>query len=436
MSLSVGEHNHPPPPPYKTPHNIKNQLQNIISNEHILDLTRRKFLTGTMIKNYLNGKQLSDLHPSLNNQSKIDYYIEKARRSQYPFGQNILGVAHEFMKHEISKDPYIRSIRFLDNGQYIVLCATKQQTKVLSELVYIEIDMAFKRIHGVTNEWEISAYMPRVQKTLTFARIFTNVETADAYQNLFEDLFGCVEKDMGETFNFHHIHGKGLGCVIADQHKGQALGLGQYLNSKYPHLTPIEHLQHIYKLCQVHYKRNIDKNKQLSSDIRNSMYLIPTLNTQEKVLEVLNKIQSCNEPGAAAWAKDKLVPWVLSGISGAFTKMDSIIWNQTPNNTNAGESAHANVNRDGRNLSLAGIIRGKDFDERQWESANVYEQYNVPDSYRNKLGLARSIQAEKRAEKRHNKQSSSSAASGITKKRKGNGRNKENAIEIIDADAD
>jgi hypothetical protein len=49
---------------------------------------------------------------------------------------------------------------------------------------------------------------------------------------------------------------------------------------------------------------------------------------------------------------------VLSGISIAFTKMDRTLWNQTPNNTNAGESAHANVNRDGRNLSLlAGIFR-------------------------------------------------------------------------------
>ncbi len=59
-----------------------------------------------------------------------------------------------------------------------------------------------------------------------------------------------------------------------------------------------------------------------------------------------------------AWTKDKLIPWVLSGISGAFTKMDQLIWNQTPNNTNVGESAHANINHDGRNLSLlAGIIR-------------------------------------------------------------------------------
>ena len=64
-----------------------------------------------MVKSYLNGKPLSDLHPSLNNQSKINYYIEKIRRSQYPYGQNILGVAHEFMKHEKSVDLYIRSIR-------------------------------------------------------------------------------------------------------------------------------------------------------------------------------------------------------------------------------------------------------------------------------------------------------------------------------------
>ena len=41
--------------------------------------------------------------------------------------------------------------------------------------------------------------------------------------------------------------------------------------------------------------RNIDKNKQLSIEIRNDMYLIPTLNTQEEVSIILNKIQNCGE---------------------------------------------------------------------------------------------------------------------------------------------
>ncbi|POG67909.1 hypothetical protein GLOIN_2v1778836 [Rhizophagus irregularis DAOM 181602=DAOM 197198] len=138
----IDQHNHPSPLPRKTPYNIKAQLQRIIDNEYILDLTTRKFLTGSMIQSYLNGKAL--------------------------------------------------------------------------KLTHMEIDMAFKRINGNTNEWKISAYLPRIQKILTFVRIFTNVETAQAYQNLFDDLFRCVEKDIGETFNFHHIHGKGLGCVLTD----------------------------------------------------------------------------------------------------------------------------------------------------------------------------------------------------------------------------
>jgi len=54
---------------------------------------------------------------------------------------------------------------FLDDGQYIILCATKQQLTAISELVHMEIDMAFKRINGNTNEWEISAYLPYVQKS-------------------------------------------------------------------------------------------------------------------------------------------------------------------------------------------------------------------------------------------------------------------------------
>lgn len=52
--------------------------------------------------------------------------------------------------------------------------------------------------------------------------------------NLFEDLFNCIEKDTGEIFNFYHIHERGLGCIIADQHKGQALDKPNYsINSNY-----------------------------------------------------------------------------------------------------------------------------------------------------------------------------------------------------------
>ncbi|RIA87323.1 hypothetical protein C1645_878100 [Glomus cerebriforme] len=128
-------------------------------------------------------------------------------------------------------------------------------------------------------------------------------------------------------------------------------------------------------------KWGLAQNPELPSDISN--YLKEDFNILKNTLQ-----QQC-----------KLIPWVLSGISSAFTKMDRTIWNQTPNNTNVGESAHANVNHDGRNHSLlAGIMRGCDFDKRQCENVNIYEHYNVSDSYHNKSELARSIQAEKRAD--------------------------------------
>uniref|UniRef100_U9TS64 Uncharacterized protein n=1 Tax=Rhizophagus irregularis (strain DAOM 181602 / DAOM 197198 / MUCL 43194) TaxID=747089 RepID=U9TS64_RHIID len=82
---------------------------------------------------------------------------------------------------------------------------------------------------------------------------------------------------------------------------------------------------------------------------------------------------------------------------------------------------------------------GRDFDKRQWENVRVYEQYNVPDSYRNKSELARSIQADKRAEKRRKDKQplkSSNKVSSASKKQRCNSRNKENENEIILIDDD
>ncbi|CAG8742564.1 14953_t:CDS:2, partial [Cetraspora pellucida] len=248
-------------------------------------------------------------------------------------------VTYKLLKHKNLPDPYIRMARFFDNGQYLVLCTRKEQTELFAKSLYAEIDMAFKRIYSITNEWEICAY------TLVFARAFTNIQSANAYQHLFEDLFAIVENDTQKPFKFQHIHDSGLGCLIADAHQGQVLAI--------------------------------------SNEIKTLMYSIPTLKTQKQIFETLNKIKESD------WVQDKYKSWVLAGLSLAFTKMDIEIWNQTPNNTNANESAHANINYDDHSLSLlAAIYRGDDFDQRQWHTAKTYEQYNVQDSYKNKSELA------------------------------------------------
>ncbi|CAB4402933.1 unnamed protein product [Rhizophagus irregularis] len=81
---------------------------------------------------------------------------------------------------------------------------------------------------------------------------------------------------------------------------------------------------------------------------------------------------------------------VLDQISHVFTKMDHTIWFQTPNNANVGESTHANINCDGRDISLLSGI----------DSGRVYifiKKYNGSGSYRNKSDLFQSIQVEQRS---------------------------------------
>ncbi|CAG8690331.1 10095_t:CDS:2, partial [Cetraspora pellucida] len=74
------------------------------------------------------------------------------------------------------------------------------------------------------------------------------------------------------------------------------------------------------------------RNKAISDETKKLIYSVTKLNTQEEILNILEKIKKSDEPGTAA-----------------FTKMKADIWNQMPNNTNASESAHANINHDAKN---------------------------------------------------------------------------------------
>ncbi|PKY63172.1 hypothetical protein RhiirA4_491253 [Rhizophagus irregularis] len=76
--------------------------------------------------------------------------------------------------------------------------------------------------------------------------------------------------------------------IIADAHKGQAIGLGSFLHERYPSMTIEEHLQHIYKLCIIHYKRNINNLRNVPDEIKNVMKVIPNCKTQAEVKEAFN----------------------------------------------------------------------------------------------------------------------------------------------------
>ncbi|CAG8472946.1 35696_t:CDS:2 [Racocetra persica] len=76
------------------------------------------------------------------------------------------------------------------------------------------------------------------------------------------------------------------------------------------------------------------------------MYSITKLNTQEEILNILEKIKKSDEPEVAEWVNDKYKLWILAELSSAFTQINADIWNQTPNHTNVSELAYANINHD------------------------------------------------------------------------------------------
>ncbi|CAJ0643278.1 14306_t:CDS:2, partial [Entrophospora sp. SA101] len=68
-----------------------------------------------------------------------------------------------------------------------------------------------------------------------------------------QEIFNIIEYDTGKTFKFHHIDGEGLSCILADEHQGQALGLGEFLHNRDPTKSVENHLKCILKTCIVHF---------------------------------------------------------------------------------------------------------------------------------------------------------------------------------------
>lgn len=117
---------------------------------------------------------------------------------------------------------------------------------------------------------------------MTFARAYTNIETREAYRRIFQEVVNTIEHDTGKILKFHHIDGNGLGCILADEHQGQALGivivkqsvafkcfktflmnifkfnnsgLGEFLHDRDMSKSAEEHLTHILKTCIIHFNR-------------------------------------------------------------------------------------------------------------------------------------------------------------------------------------
>jgi len=314
----------------------------------------RQLITSPMIRSIFGTELLGQAHPSLNNIDKLRYHVAKWQSRKTPFGTDVLGVVFDFWRNPDLRD-YIRRLEVLADGRIFFVAMSRQQAEDITNLPGFEVDMSFKGTAGDVNEWEIAYFHPTMRLTLTFARIFTNSSTADAYCQIFDAVADTIKEHTGKYPNWRHIHGEGWAYVQADLDVAQAKGLGMHLEKIDSTKNAEEHLQHVLIACITHYGRKLDE-KHFPQEVKRLMASIPYLEDSVAIDHAIADLMGRQEKEIHDWLDFYLRPWVLSSLSPVYTKVPHDIFSSLSRTTNASESNHANANRDGKKMNLLETI--------------------------------------------------------------------------------
>ena len=73
----------------------------------------------------------------------VNHLIRKERLREYPNGTDILGVQH-LMTKQLS-NPYIRQAIQLDDGHFVVICQSMEQSRLFFVVSELQADKTFRR---------------------------------------------------------------------------------------------------------------------------------------------------------------------------------------------------------------------------------------------------------------------------------------------------
>ncbi|KAJ7808673.1 hypothetical protein B0H14DRAFT_3151934 [Mycena olivaceomarginata] len=268
----------------------------------------------------------------------------------------------------------------------IIICmAAEASRRLLSTGHYLQSDIAFRRIVG-----------------------FLEFELACMERDANTKIEAIVKEDTGKSLKWRHLHAtstdssEGYGDLIlswtADQHRGQAKGLGlhlQKLASNMPRkadlhqperdiqdLNPYDHLRRIYRICTVHNFRNIKKCS-VSDEVRWLMRSLVCMEHDDWDGTLL-KIREKGGKAGNDWINDKeSSKFFFSGICWEHSFIPIDIWSAGDANSNLVESVHRDVNREGVHCTLlGGLKKGQLFDTIKMKTLSTYESYGITPSYK------------------------------------------------------
>ncbi|KAJ7657652.1 hypothetical protein DFH06DRAFT_1472990 [Mycena polygramma] len=433
LVICQGEHHHPIPLPEKTPPKVRAEIFELLERvgEDLADMTPRSFLRHPAVLSHLRAKfpdvqnpTLSHLHSSLTNRSHLNAYISQAKTMHFPKGTDWKGIIHRKEFQDANIDPadhYIRKILDIEddtlpqheedepanashqNKTRIIICMSRQGSLRLRRAQYIQSDIGFKRIVGFL-EFEMACMDRDANTSVIFCRIYLNRQTAAAHQRIFQEIEAIVRMDTGADLQWRHLHGESLdhfsGMVLhwaADQHRGQAKGLGLHLHAVaqtrvgvmdlheptrlLSSLTPYEHLLRILRMCVVHVYRRI-KSCAVSDEVKELMRSLICI-THVDWDGTIAKIQQLGGKAAIDWVNDKLSSkFVFPGICWERSHIPLVVWQAGERHSNLIESVHRDVNREGVHCTLlGGVIKGQRFDALKMKALQDYENLGIRPSY-------------------------------------------------------
>ncbi|KAJ6564612.1 hypothetical protein B0H19DRAFT_941881 [Mycena capillaripes] len=401
LITSQGIHRHPIPLPEKTPTAVRSQLLTLLQNlRHDLpDMTARRFLRHPAVKSYLYMKLACTVSshprtfPLLSILSGV-LHLKRLQDQQLPEHEHYIRVVLELDNDSLpvheEDDPPLPD----EKKTRIIICMSPDSSARLQKTQYLQSDIGFKRIVGF-DEFEIAAMDRDANTSVVFCRVYLTRHTAVAHQRIFDEIDKLVQQDTGSKLSWRHLHGQSPndfdGLILhwgADQHRGQAKGLGLHLVNRAAELPPdrmdmheldrplrslgpYEHLHRVYRVCKVHNYRNI-QTCAVSESVRRLMRSLACIrhphwdDTIAKILEDGGK-------AAADWVRDKETSkFAFPGICWEKSFIPLPIWQAGEPSTNLVEAVHSDVNREGVHCTLlGGLLRGQDYDVMQRETLLV-----------------------------------------------------------------
>ncbi|KAJ6533650.1 hypothetical protein B0H19DRAFT_1272287 [Mycena capillaripes] len=415
-------HNHPMHPKTKPSAEDNTQLGMAVKSAGLLGLTVQKLRDAPSTSALYGGKQVAETSPAFADNRRVRDFITMQKRVEYPMGMGWEGVLHELNVRQVTlpkSERYIHTA-MSKNDFRLVVTMHPQIANFFHKLLSLSIDYTFKRVEGSMDEWEVAGFLDRFKQRLTFASLYCDKKTKEAFAQLFTELFDTIYEVTGERLKLAPFFPDAkCRVVIMDGEVPQAQGYAQflatYLND--PKISGIstrdtvELLSSNLKTCNPHFERHIDElPKHISVQHIARLKSIMGLETTNEI-EVWHKFCAAHEDDAVKnWYAHKLAnPWILPSINKFLSGISDEDWDLTPNHSNYVETAHAGRNAETgiRARLLEAILSARDRDNIKAEELALIERSGVMrkrwngNADREKVAAQRSIWKSKKSAARN-----------------------------------